>query len=56
MTNLSQEVKKILSENISIGLLEIVEVKKDPDGTVKMLYKLEDGNVIEMAIINFEFG
>jgi 23S rRNA (adenine2503-C2)-methyltransferase len=55
MKNISKENIKIISEHFSIEKMEIVDVLED-ETTKKFLFKLYDGNIIEMANILFEFG
>jgi 23S rRNA (adenine2503-C2)-methyltransferase len=43
-------------QNISFEKIKIAKIDKCVDGTVKFLFELYDKNVIEMALIEFEFG
>lgn len=47
MTNLSKSLRKALSERFYIGLPQIAEKKLSRDGTIKYLFRLEDGEEIE---------
>ena len=51
MTDLSKEVRKLLSLSFSIKRLEIVTTKKSQDGSRKYLFRLQDGNHIESVLI-----
>ena len=51
MTDLSKEVRKLLSLTFSIKRLEKVTVKKSQDGSMKYLFRLQDGNHIESVLI-----
>ena len=52
MTNLSNDARRILSENYYIGRPKIVDTLVDPDdGTKKFLFELEDGERIEAVMI-----
>ncbi|MBW2252795.1 MAG: 23S rRNA (adenine(2503)-C(2))-methyltransferase RlmN [Deltaproteobacteria bacterium] len=51
MTDLSKEVRKLLSLTFSIKRLEKVTVKKSQDGSKKYLFRLKDGNHIESVLI-----
>jgi len=56
MTNISQEVIDILEANFEIKTLEKVIESKSVDGTVKYLYGLKDGNLIETVVMNHDYG
>jgi len=51
MTDLSKEVRKLLSLTFSIKRLEKLTVKKSQDGSRKYLFRLKDGNHIESVLI-----
>lgn len=56
MTNLSQDVIDLLEANFEIKTLEKVIESKSVDGTVKYLYGLKDGNLIETVVMNHDYG
>lgn len=56
MTNMSQEVIDDLEANFEIKTLEKVIESKSVDGTVKYLYGLKDGNLIETVVMNHDYG
>ena len=51
MTNLSKEVRKLLSEKAELHPLKLVKVEESSDGTRKYLFELRDGNRIESVFI-----
>lgn len=51
MTDLSKETRGLLDLNFTIKCLEKVDIKKSQDGSIKYLFKLEDGNHIESVLI-----
>lgn len=51
MTNLSLEQRKQLSESALLRSSEISNVLKDPDGTIKLQIKLNDGNYVETVLL-----
>lgn len=57
MTNISKELRKKLSEKyyISTLLTEEKYVSKT-DGTVKYLFRLEDGNCVETVVMRYKHG
>ncbi|MCR5824729.1 MAG: 23S rRNA (adenine(2503)-C(2))-methyltransferase RlmN [Lachnospiraceae bacterium] len=56
MTNLSKDLRQKLSENFEITTLAEVRSLKSEDGTVKFLYKLKDGQVIESVLMSYKHG
>jgi 23S rRNA (adenine2503-C2)-methyltransferase len=51
MNNLPKDLRKFLSENFIIDPLEIVREEKSLDGSVKLLFKLQDGHTIESVLL-----
>ena len=51
MTNLSKKLRAELTQNYSIGLPKILQAKVSEDQTVKYLFQLDDGNLIEAVKI-----
>jgi len=51
MTNISKEVRRLLSEKAKINVLKLVRKEKSKDGTIKYLFELPDGNKIETVFI-----
>mmetsp|Transcript_15823 Transcript_15823/g.35630 ORF Transcript_15823/g.35630 Transcript_15823/m.35630 type:complete len:448 (-) Transcript_15823:65-1408(-) len=56
MTNLPKGLIQILKDNASIGSLEIAEEQFSKDGTVKRLYRLWDGQLIESVLMPYADG
>ena len=56
MSNLSKDVIDLLNANFEIKTLEKVIESKSVDGTVKYLYGLKDGNLIETVLMNHDYG
>ncbi|MCS5648711.1 MAG: 23S rRNA (adenine(2503)-C(2))-methyltransferase RlmN [Dehalococcoidia bacterium] len=55
MTNLSKELRSVLSQNYSIGSSFTVMSKKSLDGsTDKILFRLSDGELIETVLMRYE--
>ena len=55
MTNLSKELRSVLSQNYSIGSSSTVISKKSLDGsTDKTLFRLSDGELIETVLMRYE--
>jgi 23S rRNA (adenine2503-C2)-methyltransferase len=51
MTNLSKELRRVLSENFVINAIEEDKVQKSLDGTIKSRFRLHDGHLIESVLI-----
>jgi 23S rRNA (adenine2503-C2)-methyltransferase len=51
MTNLSLPVRELLDANFVVLKLETADVQKSNDGTIKIAFKLHDGNVVEGVLI-----
>lgn len=51
MTNLSKNMREVLSEYYEIGLTEPIQTSVSSDGTKKYLYRVLDGKFIETAFI-----
>lgn len=56
MTNLSKELRALLSEKASDGLPVIGNKLVSSDGTLKYLFSLADGQKIESVIMDYEHG
>lgn len=56
MTNLSLDLRKQLKEKSSLRSSEISNILKDPDGTIKLQIKLQDGNAIETVLLTDKEG
>lgn len=52
MTNVSLSLRKEIEENFDVGLLTLVRVQESQDKeTIKFLWKLDDGNMVESVLI-----
>lgn len=56
MTDLSKELIEKLKEKFYIQNLEAANVQKSKDGTVKFLFRLQDGNAIESVMMKYKYG
>ncbi len=56
MTDLSKSLRNKLAERYEITALAAVRSLKSSDGTVKFLYKLNDGQVIESVLMTYKHG
>lgn len=56
MNNLSLDLRKKLSQNYSIDLLKIKEKQVSQDGTIKYLFELTDGGLIESVLMIHDYG
>ncbi len=57
MTNLSKDLRAVLSENFEIKncRIDLKQVSKI-DGTVKYLYELDEGEFVECVVMNYKYG
>ena len=56
MTNISRKLREFLEENLTIEDLEIDSIYESSDGTIKYLFKLEDGSLIETVLMTYDYG
>lgn len=57
MTNLSRTLQEKLKQEYTLTVLKPVQVLTSKlDGTMKVLYELEDGNVIESVFLKYQHG
>lgn len=56
MSNLSKNVIDLLNNNFEIKVLEKVVETRSVDGTMKFLYGLPDGNLIETVLMSHDYG
>lgn len=57
MTNLPRTLQEKLKQEYSLTVLKPVQVLTSKlDGTTKVLYELEDGNVIESVLLRYQHG
>lgn len=56
MTNLPVSLREKLDNAVSVGLLDSVTCRHSKDGTVKMLFRLPDGESVETVILKYSKG
>ncbi len=56
MTDLPKELISKLEENFILKLLTIDNYQKSVDGTIKFLFRLNDGHAIESVIMKYKYG
>lgn len=56
MNNLSQDLRGKLTSLYTIDLLKIKEKQESVDGTIKYLFELEDGGLIESVLMVHDYG
>src|SRR5690554_7898916 len=54
MTNLSKEIREMLEENFVINYIQLHQVQKSEDGTIKNAVKLHDDLIVESVLIPTE--
>ena len=56
MTDLSKDLIKKLEDKFYIKNLEVANFQKSKDGTIKYLFKLNDGHAIESVMMKYKYG
>lgn len=56
MKNVSKECIQLLEDHFAIQTLELHTKQESADGTIKFLFKLKDGNLIETVLMRFKYG
>ena len=56
MTDVNQECVQLLEDNFSIQTLKEHIKQESADGTIKFLFKLQDGNLIETVMMRHKYG
>lgn len=56
INNINKDVKKLLSEDFAFNSIKEVKRQESNDGTVKFLFELEDGNLIETVLMVHPYG
>ncbi|MFC0186781.1 23S rRNA (adenine(2503)-C(2))-methyltransferase RlmN [Fictibacillus aquaticus] len=56
MTDVKSECVDLLVEHFSIQTLEVHVKQESADGTVKFLFRLQDGNLIETVLMRHKYG
>ncbi len=56
MKNINKECLDLLDEHFNIRTLEQSVKQESEDGTIKFLFKMQDGNLIETVLMKFPYG
>jgi 23S rRNA (adenine2503-C2)-methyltransferase len=56
MKNINKETIGLLDEHFVLGVLEEEVKQESKDGTIKYLFRLTDGNLIETVLMRFNYG
>lgn len=56
MTNIKASLRENIKADFTFGELEKVSENVSEDGTIKYLFRLSDGNLIETVLMNHEYG
>ncbi|MFP8784239.1 dual-specificity RNA methyltransferase RlmN [Planococcus plakortidis] len=56
MKNLSKDCIELLESNFAIRTLDQAVKQESSDGTIKFLFRLQDGNLIETVLMRFKYG
>lgn len=56
MTDISLELRKKLKENYNLCVFNILDKLVSVDGTIKYLFELNDGNIIESVVMKYKHG
>ena len=56
INNINKDVKSLLENDFIFSSLQLERKEESFDGTVKFLFKLEDGNLIETVLMKHSYG
>ncbi|MEK3933751.1 23S rRNA (adenine(2503)-C(2))-methyltransferase RlmN [Sporosarcina sp. FSL W7-1349] len=56
MKNINKDCIQLLDEHFVIETLELAVKQESADGTIKFLFKMQDGNLIETVLMTFPYG
>ena len=56
MSNLSKELREQLKEHFTFDILKSVEKQESKDGTIKYLFEMLDGSLIETVLMIHDYG
>lgn len=56
MKNVNKDCIQLLEEHFTIQPLKLALKQESQDGTIKFLFELEDGNLIETVLMSFHYG
>jgi len=56
MTNISKGLREFLRDNVVISDLKVHTLRESGDGTIKYLFELSDGSLIETVLMSYDYG
>jgi 23S rRNA (adenine2503-C2)-methyltransferase len=56
ITNMKSELVEILKDTFTLQTLDVHSKQTSQDGTMKFLFRLKDGNLIETVLMRFDYG
>lgn len=56
MKNINKDLLELMDANFAIQTLEQSIKQESADGTIKFLFKMQDGNLIETVLMKFHYG
>lgn len=56
MSNISKDLRELLIKEMNIDVFKVKEKQVSIDGTMKYLFQLEDGNLIETVLMKHDYG
>ncbi|SIT80328.1 23S rRNA (adenine(2503)-C(2))-methyltransferase RlmN [Edaphobacillus lindanitolerans] len=56
MKNVNKECRLLLEEQFDLRTMDVAVKQESSDGTVKFLFRLQDGNLIETVLMHFSYG
>lgn len=56
MTDISKELIEKLKDNFVLNQISLIDFQKSKDGTIKYLFKLNDGHGIESVLMEYKYG
>lgn len=56
ISNIPKSLKDTLKDHFDDNVIKIIKVQTSSDGTLKFLYQLLDGNLVEGVLITYKFG
>lgn len=56
MTNIKKTLQPVLAKDLLFDELELVVKQESKDGTIKFLFRLQDGNLIETVLMTHDYG
>ncbi|WP_088008658.1 23S rRNA (adenine(2503)-C(2))-methyltransferase RlmN [Indiicoccus explosivorum] len=56
MSNIGKAAVELLEENFELHTMDVAVKQESKDGTIKFLFRLADGNLIETVLMRFSYG